>query len=239
MILLPILGIYFAIGLVLVFIGPAAHHRRRERLALEFFDQPPRWKLLALSTAIAVGIIALWPVLTISAARIESGSRRKLLATETDPTVERLKLLDEPFDPSPELQHRISEVQAQYPESLLPFEAYREIETKLPWTDRWHFGKRLSELGYAITGFATDSEGQDIPVAIRVLEIIGTPFVLTKRQGGANHFDASSFQATPTDSDEVWGFSSCQESWKHLAGRGGLALVRHGTVIDALVTIMN
>jgi hypothetical protein len=39
--------------------------------------------------------------------------------------------------------------------------------------------------------------------------------------------------------DEIWYFASDPESWQHLAGREGYALVRDGDVIDALVTAMN
>lgn len=39
--------------------------------------------------------------------------------------------------------------------------------------------------------------------------------------------------------DEVWSFSSPDESWQHLAGRKGIALVRNGHVIGSIVTIMN
>ena len=38
--------------------------------------------------------------------------------------------------------------------------------------------------------------------------------------------------------DEIWYFSSDPESWRHLAGREGYALVRDGDVIDAITTGM-
>jgi hypothetical protein len=41
------------------------------------------------------------------------------------------------------------------------------------------------------------------------------------------------------DGDEIWEFSSSADSWNHLAGRAGLALVRQGKVIDCIVTILN
>jgi hypothetical protein len=122
-------AVYCAIGLALVFVGPAARRRRRSIGFALFAGAQPRWKALAFSAAIAIGIIALWPILTVSAARIGTRSR--------------LKALDS-FDPSPELERGISEVQTGYPDSLLPLAAYQEIEAKLPWTDRWHFRKRLS-----------------------------------------------------------------------------------------------
>lgn len=39
--------------------------------------------------------------------------------------------------------------------------------------------------------------------------------------------------------DELWEFASGGDSWRNLAGRGGIALCRNGQVIDSTVTIMN
>jgi len=39
--------------------------------------------------------------------------------------------------------------------------------------------------------------------------------------------------------DELWEFSSSEESWQHLAGRAGFALVRNGEVVASIVTMMN
>jgi hypothetical protein len=39
--------------------------------------------------------------------------------------------------------------------------------------------------------------------------------------------------------DELWKFSSPRGSWACLAGRAGVALVRKGEVVDAVITIMN
>lgn len=39
--------------------------------------------------------------------------------------------------------------------------------------------------------------------------------------------------------DEIWTFSSSDESWENLAGRAGIALVRDGHPVVAIVTIMN
>jgi hypothetical protein len=41
------------------------------------------------------------------------------------------------------------------------------------------------------------------------------------------------------DGDELWEFSSSRESWEHLAGRAGIALVRDGKVVASLVTMLN
>lgn len=39
--------------------------------------------------------------------------------------------------------------------------------------------------------------------------------------------------------DELWEFSSPPESWAHLAGRSGIALLRDGQVIGSIITRMN
>ena len=41
------------------------------------------------------------------------------------------------------------------------------------------------------------------------------------------------------EGDELWDFSSPPETWAHLAGRAGIALVRDGKVIRSLITMMN
>ena len=39
--------------------------------------------------------------------------------------------------------------------------------------------------------------------------------------------------------DELWTFSSSDESWEHLCGRAGISLVRNGEIIDSVVTLVN
>lgn len=41
------------------------------------------------------------------------------------------------------------------------------------------------------------------------------------------------------EGDELWTFTTSPESWKYLAGRSGIALVRQGEVVSTLVTVMN
>ena len=41
------------------------------------------------------------------------------------------------------------------------------------------------------------------------------------------------------EGDEFWEFCSPPESWEHLAGREGIALVREGKVIGTILTLMN
>ncbi|HEY3655817.1 MAG TPA: hypothetical protein VGL34_12690 [Steroidobacteraceae bacterium] len=62
---------YFAIGLILAFIGPAARERRREQRKTKLDTHNiPRWKLRAFAFALIGGIVLLWPYLVPSAARI-------------------------------------------------------------------------------------------------------------------------------------------------------------------------
>jgi hypothetical protein len=235
---------YFAAGLALVFVGPAARLRRREQEKLEWqaYDQP-QWKLTVFSYAIAFGIIILWPVLIVSAARTEAASK-----------VDFDLLHPRSVEPSAALDRWVSDIQNRY-SNALPFEDYREIASKLPWTDREHFDSRLAQLGYVVTGFARNPQGQDLAVAVAVLKI-GIPFALTRLRDRADSLPARrrlaeneisldplhhglSFELPPKPDDEVWEFSSSRDSWEHLAGRAGLALVRERTVIDAYVTMMN
>ena len=41
------------------------------------------------------------------------------------------------------------------------------------------------------------------------------------------------------DGDQLWTFSTSDESWENLAGRAGIALIRNGEIIDSIVTEMN
>jgi len=235
---------YFAVGLTLVFIGSAARLRRNELQNLEWHAHgQARWKLIAFSCAIGLGIVVLWPAMVVSAARTEAASKA------------RFGLLDpHPDEPSAALDRWVSEVQSRFSSSLFS-EDYREISSRLPWTDGEHFGSRLEQLGYVVTGFATGSEGEELAVAVPVLGI-GLPFALTKLRGRAGslptphrHAEGAisvdplqnglKFRLPPKPDDEVWHFSSSLDSWKRLAGRAGLALLRERTVIDAYVTLMS
>ncbi len=46
-------------------------------------------------------------------------------------------------------------------------------------------------------------------------------------------------KAQMKDGDEIRAFSSPNDSWNHLAGRAGYALVRKGKAITGIVTLMN
>src|SRR5438105_4131275 len=41
------------------------------------------------------------------------------------------------------------------------------------------------------------------------------------------------------DGDELWEFCSPPDSWAHMAGRAGIALVRGGNVLDSIVSMRN
>jgi len=149
----------------------------------------------------------------------------------------------------------IGDVLARFVDSKIPFEEYRAIREKLSWRERWPFDESLATLGYVITGAVKAPDGQVFSATIQVLGIC-SDFTLTKFRGYANNLPtppklpANAISADPLrhplrfrvpvePDDEIWGFSSSQDSWEHLAGRSGLALVRGKVVIDAEVTIMS
>jgi hypothetical protein len=39
--------------------------------------------------------------------------------------------------------------------------------------------------------------------------------------------------------DDLWEYRSSPESWQHVAGRAGYAVVREGEVVDGILTMMN
>jgi hypothetical protein len=45
--------------------------------------------------------------------------------------------------------------------------------------------------------------------------------------------------AQMVDGDELWTFSSGEDSWEQLCGRAGIALVRRGEVVGSIITKMN
>jgi hypothetical protein len=45
--------------------------------------------------------------------------------------------------------------------------------------------------------------------------------------------------AAMNEGDEIWSFSSSDNSWQHLAGREGVALLRNGQVVTAIITCMS
>jgi hypothetical protein len=62
--------------------------------------------------------------------------------------------------------------------------------------------------------------------------------MLVKPFGGQNdRWEALKTRMQP--GDELWTFASSDQSWRDLAGRAGIALVRDGEIIDQLITMMN
>ena len=47
------------------------------------------------------------------------------------------------------------------------------------------------------------------------------------------------FIAEVMPGDEVWRFQSPPETWANMAGRAGYSIVRDGTIIRSLVTLLN
>jgi hypothetical protein len=56
---------------------------------------------------------------------------------------------------------------------------------------------------------------------------------------GFNHAQWEALKARMQPGDELWTFASSPESWQHLAGRAGIALVRDGKPIAVLIGAMN
>jgi hypothetical protein len=56
---------------------------------------------------------------------------------------------------------------------------------------------------------------------------------------GFNNANWEALKAEMQPGDELWTYSSSPESWRQLAGRSGIALVRNGTPIKILPGLMN
>ena len=56
---------------------------------------------------------------------------------------------------------------------------------------------------------------------------------------GFKHGEWEALKAQMRPGDQLWTFASPPESWKHLAGRAGIALVRDGKTIAVLLGAMN
>lgn len=153
-----------------------------------------------------------------------------------------------------ELHGWIAAVQIWHPRSL-PYETYLQIRMELPWFHQENFRRRLSELGWVITGFAKGPNGEDVPVAARALSV-GTPFALTQVLSedisswlgvdrewlgirGLSSSPPAAHEWLADSDDEVWAFSSDAASWMRLGGRAGVARVRKNVVTDICTTAMN
>lgn len=56
---------------------------------------------------------------------------------------------------------------------------------------------------------------------------------------GFAHQEWDELKAAMLPGDEIWTFASSPESWRDLAGRAGVALVRNGVPIKVIITAMN
>jgi len=56
---------------------------------------------------------------------------------------------------------------------------------------------------------------------------------------GFQHQKWEEFKAAMLPGDELWTFSSPADSWKHLAGRAGIAIVRNGVPVRIIITLMS
>ena len=59
------------------------------------------------------------------------------------------------------------------------------------------------------------------------------------RPFGFQNGEWEALKAQMQPGDEIWTFASPEDSWIHDAGRAGVALVRAGAAIKAVVTVMN
>jgi hypothetical protein len=59
------------------------------------------------------------------------------------------------------------------------------------------------------------------------------------RPFGYQHRKWEHLKARMIPGDELWEFCSPEDTWAHLIGRQGYAVVRRGQVVDSLVTTMS
>ncbi len=82
-------------------------------------------------------------------------------------------------------------------------------------------------------GDAVPAEWLDTPISVEEANAdYGTPT-------SGVHADWERLQAEMQPGDKLVRFASPADSWRNMAGRAGVALVRDGMVIDAFVTMMN
>lgn len=81
-------------------------------------------------------------------------------------------------------------------------------------------------------GDAIPQDWLDAPVSIEELDTDYAP-------ASGIHADWERLKSEMKPGDKLVRFASPVESWRNLAGRAGIALVRDGRVIAAMVTLMN
>jgi hypothetical protein len=238
--------------------GPAARLRRKEQENLAFealiraaSDRPvQRWKIIAFSCAIFLGIIMLWPVLVVSAARTERTPPRLVAepplfgqagpATKFDQdNVEAISKFFKRKPPTDEVERCVAEVKSRYI-ATIPWETYEEYRNKMRFDDQLHFDDRLDSMDFAIIGSAISPNGDNVVFKVRAFHQIGRDQSLLFSKSAHTPTDAQPYFRTPMrPEDEIWSYGSSSDHWKHLAGRAGLVLVREKRVIDTALLIIN
>jgi hypothetical protein len=108
-------------------------------------------------------------------------------------------------------------------------------------TETFRLGRYMSGLGYLVTNFATNPEGGDLVAEFNVVSQIGdkNTFVQIERHYHPEAYYNRAFGMRPELEDEIWRFRSSDDSWQHLAGIEGVALVRKGTVINVSISTIS
>ncbi|MBK9495832.1 MAG: hypothetical protein BWZ07_01562 [Alphaproteobacteria bacterium ADurb.BinA280] len=122
-------------------------------------------------------------------------------------------------EPTAKAAARIAEIEAGPPRCMTLHE-FQRIGHDLAWFDAAFIKQAMAKRGYLVA-MATTGTGDSLPVKIEVASEIGQPLLLTEV------------------SPNVWRFSTCDDSWMHLAGRAGDACVRDGIVVSVFVTMMS
>jgi len=203
---------YLAVGILLVFIGPAATSLERERMTIVGH---PVWKQWAFFFIMATSVVAFWPVLVPSAHRStrDTNSRRMMPYVPVLSEAGRL---------------RIHQARNHGPRTL-SFAEYERIGDDLPYDDALLLRRMMDRLGYTVDAAETDT-GERIPVSLTVISEIGSPIKLSR----PNSEDIGG----PTINGS-WSFTNGADAWEHLAGRAGEAVVKDGVLVKIVVRTMN
>lgn len=201
---------YLAVGVLLVFVGPAATALDRERMRLLFY---PVWKQQVFHFTIAAAIVVFWPFLVPSAHR--SNGYRNTRRTMSPVLSETGRL-------------RIEEARRHAPRTL-SIEEYERIGSDLEFADYLLLRQEMDRLGYTVDAAETDT-GERIPLSLKAMSEIGSAIRLSRPR---NEGDGG------PSKNGLWVFTNDADHWEHLAGRSGEAEVRNGVVVKINVTMMS
>jgi hypothetical protein len=115
-------------------------------------------------------------------------------------------------------------------EGHLSFEQLNDLRCELSYEEGQKFLGELEANDFAIYDPSNPLAAR---VSAPVAAEIGHPIALTDRCFTGCRFPP------PTGSEEIRGFSTSSNSWGHLAGRAGNALIRNGVVVKIEVHLMN